>query len=33
MTYTIIREQLETGLVEELKDPEVTYYLPYHPSG
>ena len=34
---TIIREQLETGLVEEFKDPEVapevTRYLPHHPSG
>ena len=30
---TIIREQLETGLVEELKVPEVTHYLPHHPSG
>ena len=34
---TNIREQLETGLVEEVKDPEVapevTHYLPHHPSG
>jgi len=34
---SIICEQLETGLVEELNDPEVapevTHYLPHHPSG
>ena len=27
---SIIREQLERGIVEEVKDPEVTHYLPHH---